>query len=196
MDLPPFSGERVTDWPPFKAAVDTCLNMKLNVDWPQKMYYLIKATRGFARSLIEDYPQTRQGYAQALWILQDEFGNFNKHKSLLVEKVKSLPPLDRRDLEAVRNVRVTLRKIVLYASRSGCPNPEVWAESLLPIVNMDFKTQESWESYLERKDEPPSLIHFETWCKKLITKLQEKVERRHLVPGSSNVNRIDRPQQS
>ncbi len=181
-ELSPFSGERVTDWPAFKASIDTCLNMKLNLDWPQKMYYLIKGTKGFARSLIEDYPQTRQGYAQALWILQDEFGNFNKHKALLVEKIKSLPPLDKRDLEAVRNIRVTLRKIVLYASRSGCANPAVWAESLLPIINMDFKTRENWESYLERKDESPSLLHFETWCKRLISKLQENVERKHLVP--------------
>ena len=182
IDIIQFSGDRITDWPSFKADVDASLNLKLNLDWPQKMHYLVKATKGVARMLVEDYPRSKQGYAQALWVLQDEFGNFQKHKALLVEKLKALPPLDKRDLEGIRNVRITLRKIVLYATRSNCPQPAVWAESLLPIINMEFKTLESWENYLERKDEPPSLLHFENWAKKLIVKLQESKERRHIVP--------------
>ena len=84
-----FSGDVITSWPAFKAAVDSCINYRMNLDWPQKQHVLLSSVSGYAKQLIEDFHHDREGYAKSLYVLDNEFGSFEEH--LLSEQEEALP---------------------------------------------------------------------------------------------------------
>ncbi len=180
-DLPIFDGNDLSKWPTFRAALDSCIILKKSLDWPQKLHYLLRGLRGYPRDLIDDYPRTRMGFAQALHTLRDEYDSFQKHKSVLIESVKNLKPMDKRDLDSIRAPNLLLRRIVMWAAKSGVPSPASWGESLLPLVPMDYATKENWRNFQERKNvDSPNLDHFQQWTRRLMNRLHENTMRKNL----------------
>ena len=175
MEIPKFrkfSGDDILEWPAFKQNVDSCIILKQNLDWPHKQHYLLQMLEGYALRLVEDYPLGRQGFAQVLFVLAEEFGSFNMYKDVLVREVRDLAPLDKQNINTIREARVTLRKVVIYAAQSDCKNPEAWAEALLPIIDMDRRTLEHWDEFLDDNGVTHgNLDLFEEWCKKVINRL-------------------------
>ena len=180
-DLPIFDGNDYSLWPTFRAALDSCIILKKSLDWPQKLHYLLRGLRGYPKDLINDYPRTRMGFARALQTLKDEYDSFQKHKYILIESLKNLKPMDKRDLESIRAPNLLLRRIIMWAAKSGVPTPECWGESLLPLIPMDYATKENWRNFLERKNvDSPSLDHFDQWSRRLMNRLHENVMRKNL----------------
>ncbi len=121
------------------------------------------------------------GFARALQTLKDEYDSFQKHKYILIESLKNLKPMDKRDLESIRAPNLLLRRIIMWAAKSGVPTPECWGESLLPLIPMDYATKENRRNFLERKNvDSPTLDHFDQWSRRLMNRLHENVMRKNL----------------
>ncbi len=191
--IPTFSGEASeVSFRDFQVEFEWAVNRKRSIEWGDKLHYLKKSLRGPPLQSIADCAYNRTGYMYALYILEKDWGGFDKDLHALQKRFMEQPRVDFINTAGLRRMRDGLRQIVRRMGHMEEPFKSNWEATMFPAIYqvMTDKTRFNWESYMRREHLKRETIHdLENWLEEVFEyrKTKRMVE---AISGTTKQSRV------
>ncbi len=170
VELPTFSGEGEVSFRQFQADFEWAVNRKRSIEWGDKLHYLRKSLKGAPLQSIADCEYSRTGYMYALYILEKDWGGFDKDLHAIQKRFVEQPKVDFVNTTSLRRMRDLLRQIINRMGPMEQPFKSNWEATMFPLIYqvMTEKTKSSWEAYMRREHLKRETVHdLENWLEEV-----------------------------